>query len=109
MSTIKQCGFSVESYGPGERCHRWSLGEWFAVVEDSRHAEAVRYGDSVKEIKEILTVDADCGGIIDCSDDAVLIAAGLLTADEPEDGGEDDELREMEYQYILDRRDALTA
>lgn len=61
---------------------RWSFGDWFAVVNEERSIEAEEC-ESVDETMEILTRDADCGGVFDCSDVAVL-QAGLVDAADDE-------------------------
>lgn len=55
----------------------WTLGQWFCLVDAARNAEALE-GQSDAEIKDLLTRDADCGGVLDCSDEAVLIEAGIV-------------------------------
>ena len=71
-------------YGGPDPVYRWERGDWFAEVLFSQSIEAyqrVLSGEDVATVTEALVVDADCGGIIDCSEDAVLIAADLLAVE----------------------------
>jgi hypothetical protein len=76
---------------------RWSLGDWFAVVDAERSAEAEEC-ETDDDIKDVLTRDADCGGIFDCSDESVLIKAGLTSA-EPDETPVDESFKSMNAAF----------
>ena len=71
-------------YGGPDPVYRWERGDWFAEVSFSRSRDAferVLSGEDVATVTEALVVDPDCGGIYDCSDDAVRIAADLIAVE----------------------------
>lgn len=81
-------------YGGPDPVYRWERGDWFAEVTFGRSSDAferVQAGENVATVTEALVVDADCGGVHDCSDDAVRIAAGLI-----EDETEDDDILDLQ-------------
>lgn len=82
-------------FGETERMFRWAKEGFFAVVDFGRMdaAKSVLHDDASDDsgVIEQLTMEADCGGIFDCSDEAVAIKAGLI---QPE--REDDELIELQ-------------
>lgn len=78
---------------------RWSLGGWFAVVDANRSAEAMECRTE-SEVQQTLVLDADCGGIFDCSDEAVLVRAGLISVDVADDEPADESLDSLELMYI---------
>ena len=95
--TINSLGFTVTTTNQG---HKWSCGDWFAVVDDNRHAEALLESD-IESIQCALTVDADCGGIFDCSDRSVCESAGLISPaiNDEESSDFERELRSQSHEY----------
>jgi len=93
-------------FGETERMFRWAKDGFFAVVNFSRMdcAKSVLHDNAHDDagVIEQLTVDADCGGIFDCSDEAVAVKAGLIQP-EPEtlDLQAHREERSLEHAYQM--------
>lgn len=71
--------------------HRFQNGSRFAVVDATRRmyaAESIAAGESDKVIWDHLTGEADIGGIFDCSDESILIRAGVIPDEAAEDEAE---------------------
>lgn len=79
-------GFSIspveiEINGKPAIGYEFSTADGFVIIVDkSRHDEAIT-ADTFADCMESLTVDADCGGIYDCTDATICELAGLV---EPE-------------------------
>lgn len=78
--TEQRCG--------GQLAYRVQSGSWFAVVDSERMryaVQAIADGDGRKVIVEHLVGEPDIGGIFDCSDESILIRAGLMADEQAEE------------------------
>lgn len=95
MTTTINTEIDVTVVAPGQV--KWTIGKWFAIVDWDRSSEAAEYNTN-EAIKDVLTRDADCGGVFDCSDESVLAQAGLLESTE---GDSDDSIESLNVSYQL--------